>query len=531
NPILINGQPLSITSNLEKALRQLRQTNSVRILWVDAICINQNSIEERNHQVNLMGLIYSRADKVLLWLGPTKIKEDSDFLFDAITSKSYNSKDLDILRFRFALASLCRRPWFTRVWVVQELALSSADPCLICGSKSLSWHVFINCLQDIYSELSTEQTLPRATATRFSEAWEQNPDPYATLFTSRLGTLISDVLALHEVRLHHRNSYLEQQLARTYHFQSSDPRDKVFSLLGISKFHGPPILPDYSKPVETVYAEAMIEVLNHGFSQSFSEYYLLMNRVRPDGWPSWVPDFTEHDHRWRVSRISSPTNRHSDRSCILPDLLRNVARVSSDLKVLSTKGQVLGKIIAVEDLTMGSYSIAHVQLQRIKHLFQPYNVNGHIILDAILGNNVGRPHLSTEDLAALTQGFMDFWESLELTFAFDWLALQEQRSKYNWIFEFISQGLMYDRTLFLTETGRFGLGPRKPGIQKDDILVALFGDWEFPMILRQREPSEQELDSRYYTMVGSANISGHHWWDPGSRTKVSSTNWVEFEIH
>ncbi len=60
---------LWITKNCELALRYLRETDSRRILWVDAICINQNDINERGHQVGMMRDIYSQVPRVLVWLG------------------------------------------------------------------------------------------------------------------------------------------------------------------------------------------------------------------------------------------------------------------------------------------------------------------------------------------------------------------------------------------------------------------------------------------------------------------------------
>lgn len=70
--IFIDGSPLPISRNLHVVLRQFErgiQKQKVKWLWVDAICIDQNSIEERNHQITLMDMIYSMASNVLIWLG------------------------------------------------------------------------------------------------------------------------------------------------------------------------------------------------------------------------------------------------------------------------------------------------------------------------------------------------------------------------------------------------------------------------------------------------------------------------------
>ncbi|KAF8849427.1 HET-domain-containing protein, partial [Acephala macrosclerotiorum] len=67
--ILLNDQSFLIRHNLWQALRALRSETEERVLWVDAICINQEDVLERNHQVEMMGDIYRLANEVLIWLG------------------------------------------------------------------------------------------------------------------------------------------------------------------------------------------------------------------------------------------------------------------------------------------------------------------------------------------------------------------------------------------------------------------------------------------------------------------------------
>ncbi|KAH8891589.1 HET-domain-containing protein, partial [Thozetella sp. PMI_491] len=60
---------LPVTKNLSSALRRIRGQSTITILWVDAICINQSSIEEKNTQIPLMRFVYSLAIRVVVWLG------------------------------------------------------------------------------------------------------------------------------------------------------------------------------------------------------------------------------------------------------------------------------------------------------------------------------------------------------------------------------------------------------------------------------------------------------------------------------
>ncbi|PMD32780.1 HET-domain-containing protein, partial [Hyaloscypha variabilis F] len=63
------GKTLAVTKNCELALRYIRKGDSLTTLWVDAICINQQDIKERGHQVGIMRNVYANATKVLVWLG------------------------------------------------------------------------------------------------------------------------------------------------------------------------------------------------------------------------------------------------------------------------------------------------------------------------------------------------------------------------------------------------------------------------------------------------------------------------------
>jgi hypothetical protein len=73
-PVYCDGKILHVTTNCEAAMRQLRLKEESRMLWVDAICIDQDCIEERNHQVGIIGGIYRSAKCVLIWLGEATIE-------------------------------------------------------------------------------------------------------------------------------------------------------------------------------------------------------------------------------------------------------------------------------------------------------------------------------------------------------------------------------------------------------------------------------------------------------------------------
>ncbi|KAI3395435.1 hypothetical protein diail_1298 [Diaporthe ilicicola] len=166
--IFVNGTPLGVTNNLYLALSYLRREETDRILWVDAICIDQGNAKERTHQVRQMARIYESADAVILWLGQAtyatnvaldslrQLEEESkkvacrrwrrtDARWRMLWSKTQRKlarryPDL-VSRQREGIRDLLDRPWFERVWVIQEVA-NSRRALVCCGNKSVSASVF-----------------------------------------------------------------------------------------------------------------------------------------------------------------------------------------------------------------------------------------------------------------------------------------------------------------------------------------------------------------------------------------------------
>ena len=111
--ISIDGDQLDITVNLHAALSCLRDHSFERIIWVDAVCIDQKYPEERTQQVQLMAKIYSNAFCVTVWLGEET--EDTDGALEDIqlaTNKALTGRSN-----QQAILKLLQRPWFQRIWV------------------------------------------------------------------------------------------------------------------------------------------------------------------------------------------------------------------------------------------------------------------------------------------------------------------------------------------------------------------------------------------------------------------------------
>jgi hypothetical protein len=112
--ISVDEHDLPVTTNLHAALSHLRDRSVERIIWVDAVCIKQADIKERGHQVQIMAKIYSKAHRVIVWLGETT--DNSDRALEEIRVAEFmNFSDNE--KTQQAILALLQRPWFRRIWV------------------------------------------------------------------------------------------------------------------------------------------------------------------------------------------------------------------------------------------------------------------------------------------------------------------------------------------------------------------------------------------------------------------------------
>ena len=156
---------LGITHNLAVALHHLRHSKKPRVLWIDAICINQDDLVERSAEVLEMGSIYGHAKEVIVWLGPSS--EDSRLAIETLNKLAegrwfvpedycfYNEPDswaaflwktpealVSNALSWFAIKDLLHREWFSRLWVYQEIMLAK-KATVIVGNDGIDWEPFV----------------------------------------------------------------------------------------------------------------------------------------------------------------------------------------------------------------------------------------------------------------------------------------------------------------------------------------------------------------------------------------------------
>lgn len=144
-PIEINGKVCYVRENLWLALNHLRfeERWRTRVLWIDAVCINQQDVGERNHQVTQMGMIYTMAERVVVWLGPSNAEASLAMKWlGKVHNEGVENIDTEGLK---AIKSLCFRDYWSRLWIIQEVILAP-EIWIQCGfqaSLRSSWRIQI----------------------------------------------------------------------------------------------------------------------------------------------------------------------------------------------------------------------------------------------------------------------------------------------------------------------------------------------------------------------------------------------------
>lgn len=252
NIIHVNGCYLGITHNLYSALVDLRYQDRQRVLWIDAVCIDQKNDKERGHQVGQMGNIYHEANGVIFRLGSGTNVTDAfmeslqrlqkESLRHACRAWSRQDGRWKDLWYSFrplleeyddelanlqqeGLQEILNRPWFRRVWILQEVALAKAGT-LSCGKKSVSAGLFG----------LAPQLLGITPDAHCQSVFDIMPSPW------KKSTWWSESRSLYTLLLNFGNS------------EATDPRDLVYALRGISSdLSGKKddrLFPDYEKPLE-----------------------------------------------------------------------------------------------------------------------------------------------------------------------------------------------------------------------------------------------------------------------------------------
>jgi hypothetical protein len=311
-PILVNGKRFHL---IESAYQPLSGATTGVNVWIDSICINQNDNDEKSQQVPLMADIYSMANATDVWLGPEA--EDSalavEFLLELkeilpsiVPATQPNSPPTEIEVTRrtaklggrkwTAVNRLLDRPWFSRVWVLQEVVLSTGYVQFLVGNHGIAWSDVIDVLGHLQrlDSIQLIGSIPPGpidalTVATFPLAWTQ----------MRLSLMLAN-------KRSNKDLSLEDSIQFAQTCQATNPRDKIYGLYGMANVTepDPEIAPDYNKPVEWIYLQVSAYIITQNDSLRLLSDAGIAWENRIPSLPSWIPNYNLYDRP--SERLGSP---------------------------------------------------------------------------------------------------------------------------------------------------------------------------------------------------------------------------------
>ncbi|RMZ18085.1 hypothetical protein D0860_00089 [Hortaea werneckii] len=494
--IVVDDFSLEVPVSAERAIRRMRLRDQSRVLWIDAVCVNQADTNEKNHQVGIMAEIYSNTLQGLIWLGEAddsteKALESIETAYADSCAETNSSGDLytkvvyggspGILQpvgftpdFA-ALIQFFKLPWFRRRWVIQEALLAPSSQCII-GNLELSWATIVRGTVWI---IHKARMLPGSNcfleaATRVLKIWlmaeKKQAGGHISLNTIMLSSLGSEV---------------------------GDERDTVYALLGLwlklqhqTKLH-PLLAPDYHKSPDAVVCDATR--YSAAVDSDLIHFRSLDHRCNPDPLekklPSWAASwYRVHDLTCDTINFSLVFNAHGR------NWRRHFRPPSEDSsRILSVRGKMVEHVRAVTEVIDPHKTPDHVvaiieqlktALSSFHHQDSALNISSRLGKVLIAGfDHLHKP--ATDDLSV--QGYADWFKYLrrENYWPPHWSMVDESgaatlrnASRYDSAFWDVCR----NRVLFATETGRLGVGPQT--MKENDLASILYG-CPYPVILRR----------------------------------------------
>lgn len=331
-PVLIfrNNTRLDLMRNLHNALIMISRTwSEQQYFWIDYICINQADLKERNTQVNMMGKIFQEADEVLVWLGretggevdPVDLISQlstlvetrrEEFDYGTIVRNYDGYVDSEFLQhFELshwtmqdweALVIFLRKKWFTRTWILQEVALARKI-MIFYGNRNLRWDQLVATSKFLdLTGLDSGLTNIKINSKNYqqSSAWNGRVGYKIRVIDAMRGwskgesnqgsVKISKIISGTPSTYSSTASFLNYILLQTLGYDATDPRDKIFGLLGVVQevirvkgLETLPIAADYNKPVDKVYRETAELVLKGDKFFGNVDVHLATKRIQGQG--------------------------------------------------------------------------------------------------------------------------------------------------------------------------------------------------------------------------------------------------------
>lgn len=493
---------ISITKNLDTALRHLRHKDEPRLIWIDALCIDQTNDEEKSKQVAVMGRIFSLASRVVIWLGreedsssaalellhqlarnvevdwrsftmrPSSQNEDPH-LADFRTNLPYKSGELD------RVSALLKRPYFERTWIRQEIVLA-AQAMVQCGQHTLPWDEFRSAIACIYWKGYNYAALSEVSGISFTKALH-------TVFRiCRMGLG------------GYRYSIIRRVLRDA---KCSDDRDKIYAVASLLDKDDQKlgVKPDYTRTVEDLYLDLACRIINKGQTLTLLESCELSSKVL--NIPSWVPDWSS-----RMTASNFPFTNWSACGWI------SAQATVIDKNKVSVAGVLVSRVEQVTEGKIIEYSDDYSQKRQLIRELRP-----SVQALASWGGSFSKS-VELHCRALVSNTFSDFYyperqhnpdfEANRLALFQAWMSdpngkeFEDAMKNVSPDYWSVFTDQLIGRSFFSSTDNRIGLAP--VGTQPGDVISVLLG-CRYPVVLR---PSGDWNTGRTWQVVGVCHVHG-----------------------
>lgn len=313
--IVLDGKEFYVKPNVANALYELRRTFRRRDIWVDAICINQCDIDEKNTQVPLMATIYTSAARVVAMLGDATpeielaVAWTERYIEKRLTKRALHWWRLDVARAFSDKARVNRvhaecdtlqgmiqimtRPYWFRMWTYQEYLLPMNTPLAVCGSLTFKVSTMLadpakdSIMKRMDPRISCDDNIPSDEVTSLKWVWDAASEAFSEICT------YEEVSSPRQNRGFEKKETPGHHFRKTYHRKCQNPKDRIYALYGVIPDLQRAFPPDYNKTYEQIALETTIWMI----SQEDCLLFTLVPFAAHNAWntqlPSWVPDYRQ----------------------------------------------------------------------------------------------------------------------------------------------------------------------------------------------------------------------------------------------
>ena len=497
-----------VTTNLETGLRHLRGNVNEKVLWIDAICIDQGSNEEKNYQVPMMKTIYANASIVRVWLGVgTEGSDEAMRVLDELGHGSpprlanirIDGRPLDMGSI-VNLRDLLTRSWWRRIWVQQEFVLATRL-AMHCGSRCLHHDTLSKLLGGFY-ELATGWNYSTHDYTVVEELWRGLSTLQYFLTMRRTHAKLAHMKrSPGDVQI--RMSHFLQSLCLGINYGYSNPRDSIYGLLGLAPNDFASIVdPDYNLSIAEVLQHTAVLLILYTNSLtlfSVTDFQQKDQRLTP----TWVADWTKPAGARSIeAEYSSKQVGWASRGLFNACGQRKLRFELESDSVVTLSGIILDHVVTLTAAITLEDDLDKRRVERDWRKFFDYHTQGTLKSSYPGSGSQESPYwrLLTWDLRWTTKGSRRCKVEDREDYV-NWASVKQVAANElarNFHREFLPQGVR----LFFTANAFVGIGPAatEPG---DSIYILAGGP--FPYVLR---PVPDAACLNTFELVGSCYVHG-----------------------